>query len=93
MSILIDYFVDENFYYDPAEKHKIPLITVEYIYKNDVLVYLRFNADINVRLNNILNYESKKETVLSNEQFFSKKVILSIVADTKRVNNMQIYCE
>ena len=73
MAILIDYLVDEKVYYNPATKHRALLITSEYKYKNDVLVHLQFNSDLNTRLNNILEFESKKETVLSGDQFFSKK--------------------
>ena len=73
MAILINYGVDKELYENPETPHNITLITMEYFYKNEVLVHLQIGKNLGIRFNNLIRYEFKQEEVLQNEQFLYKK--------------------
>ena len=71
--IIISYTVDKDLYYSPGTSHNIVTVTTEYVYKNEMLVRLEINKNLGIRLNNLIQYQFKKDDTLEKEHFFYKK--------------------
>ena len=74
MAVLVNYQVDRGIYDNPGAAHEITLITTEYTYKNDMLVHLQMGKNLNIKLNNLLQYKFNKDKNFHNEQFLFKKI-------------------
>lgn len=66
--IIVFYKVSKDLYYATDTVHHTVMITTEYTYKNSKLAYLRMGRNLEIRLNNVLQYEFKKS--INPEQFF-----------------------
>jgi hypothetical protein len=71
MEIVASYDVNNALY--SAEMHNIELSTTEYTYGNDMVVHQQYGKNLGIRLDNLLRYTFKKNTVMGREIFFSKK--------------------
>jgi len=73
MAILVNYSIEKDLYYDPKTNHNIILITTEYFCGNNIFVHLEQRSNLNIRLNNLLKYASKKNIDFQQDLFFQKK--------------------
>ena len=73
MAIFVNYGIEKDLYYDPKTNHNIILITTEYFCGNNILVHLEQGSNLNIRLNNLLKYVSKKNIDFQQNLFFQKK--------------------
>ena len=73
IAVIVNYIVDKNIYYGSQTKHSILLITTEYIRGNTVLAHVEQGVNLNIRVNNLLDYVLNKTSGLKKEHFFVKK--------------------
>lgn len=80
--IITSYKVEKNLYYDSNITYHPTLITTEYTYKNNKLVHLCIGKNLDIRLNNLLQYEFNKS--INPEQFFYGKTYNHKIKPTTR---------
>ena len=73
MIIVASYCVDKEIYENSCTPHNATMVTTEYTHRNDVLVHLLIGKNLGIRLNNLLQCESRKGKDIQNEHFLIKK--------------------